>query len=227
MDPKNALHLIQTMGSLGAKGYGGQVIYPITGDDWKPDPAREAKAHAVISGELYLSIKLGGYVVYGGTDAAIDGVMKALPPEQSRYPMKLVNHSAFHTPVMNPVSAKAQEILGLELFQSPAVPLVSGRGEIYQPWGTDAEELRSYTLGYQVVAPYDFSKAIEVALKEFAPDRLIVLGPGTTLGGAIGQCLVQHRWRGITSKADFLAAQEKDPFLLAMGLAGQRSFVAT
>jgi hypothetical protein len=113
------------------------------------------------------------------------------------------------------------------LFQSPAVPLVSGRGEIYQPWGTDAEELRSYTLGYQVVAPYDFSKAIEVALKEFAPDRLIVLGPGTTLGGAIGQCLVQHRWRGITSKADFLAAQEKDPFLLAMGLAGQRSFVAT
>ncbi|GIU10656.1 hypothetical protein TUM4641_27700 [Shewanella morhuae] len=55
---------------------------------------------------------------------------------------------------------------------------------------TDTAKLREYTLGEQVVKPYDFSKAIVVAMKEFAPDRVIVLGPGNTLGGPVAQSLI-------------------------------------
>ena len=95
--------------------------------------------------------------------------------------------------------------------------MVDGRGAIWQPYSTDPAELRAYTLGQQVVETYNFTKAIEVTLKEFAPDRLILLGPGATSGGAIGQILVKNRWWGITNKDEFACRQVADPVLLAMG----------
>jgi hypothetical protein len=68
-----------------------------------------------------------------------------------------------------------------------------------------------------VTEVYDFTKAIEVTLKEFAPDRLILLGPGATSGGAIGQILVKNRWWDLTNKESFAERQAKDPVLMAMG----------
>lgn len=38
----------------------------------------------------------------------------------------------------------------------------------------------------------NFSKAIEVAIKELAPDKLIIFGPGATLGGAVAQSFIDH-----------------------------------
>ena len=73
-----------------------------------------------------------------------------------------------------------------------------------------------------MVAPYNFSKAIEVAIKEFAPDKLIILGPGATLGGAVAQSLISHQWLNLQTKADFIAQQKQNPFILAMGLTEQR-----
>ena len=40
-------------------------------------------------------------------------------------------------------------------------------------------------------------------LREFAPERVILLGPGETLGGAIGQIIVGLGWLGIGDKAGF------------------------
>ena len=106
-------------------------------------------------------------------------------------------------------------------FQRPRLPLIDGRGHIWQPW-CDLDELRNYTLGHQVTQPYDFTRAIEVALKEFAPDRLILLGPGTTLGAPVLQVLIAQRWLGIDTKAGWLERQSEDPFLLSMGIEAQR-----
>ena len=64
-----------------------------------------------------------------------------------------------------------------------------------------------------------------MGLKEFAPTKLILLGPGTTLGGAVGQVLVRHRWKGMTSKDAFSKVQKTNPYLLAMGREDQRSIV--
>ena len=70
-----------------------------------------------------------------------------------------------------------------------------------------------------------FTASVRVAIKEFAPEKLILLGPGQSLGGAVGQSLIQNHWLDINSKSDFLKQQKKDPFVLAMGREDQRQLV--
>ena len=148
-----------------------------------------------------------------------------LPVIDDRYPMNLFNHAAFHTPLLQQVADKAQLQLGINMFQPPAIPMIDGLGNIWQPYSTEIEKLHHYTLQRQVVEPYQFSKAIEVAIKEFAPDKLIILGPGATLGGAVAQCLIEHQWQENKDKQSFIAKQKHDPFVLAMGMAEQRKLV--
>ncbi len=50
------------------------------------------------------------------------------------------------------------------------------------------------TLGHQLTEAYDFTTAMKVAVREFAPDKLIILGPGTTLRGAVAQSLIVSNW---------------------------------
>jgi hypothetical protein len=76
-----------------------------------------------------------------------------------------------------------------------------------------------------VVKPYNFSKAVEVAIKEFAPDELVILGPGATLGGAVAQSLIKHQWLAMNNKSDFIARQKESPYILSMGLPAQRKMV--
>jgi acyl transferase domain-containing protein len=225
LDEHGAFTVVNTMGSMMRAGVvGGQLIYPVVDQNWIFDAEKAAMIERCLKdvndsgdGKVYSSIYLGGYRVIGGDEAGLRSLMRMLPVVDERYPFKLINHAAFHTPVLAPVSQKAFGILGSDLFHAPKIPMIDGRGKVWQPYSTDSEELRQYTLGHQVTAAYDFTAAITVALKEFAPDRLVLLGPGATLGGSIGQILIQNQWQGIRCKADFAARQEKDPFLLSMG----------
>ena len=117
--------------------------------------------------------------------------------------------------------------LGEALFSKPSVPLIDGEGGIWTPQSTDIAKLRDYTLGAQVSQTYDFTKAVQVAVKEFAPDKLIVLGPGNTLGGPIAQSLIDIDWFGWGGKSDFSLSQSESPKLLAMGNEQQRQQVVT
>lgn len=230
---QQSIELINTMGSMMAgKLIGGQMIYPVVDENWLPDRALQAdiqnwmaEANHQSGAEVYVSIYLGGYLVLGGNDKGLKEMEQRLPKVQDRYPMRLFNHAAFHTPLLKSISEKARQILPASLFSKPALPLIDGQGKIWQPYSTELDALYRYTLDTQVVEPYDYSAAIAVALKEFAPDKLIILGPGATLGGATGQCLIQNRWQGITDKAGFISRQQQDPLLLAMGMAEQRSLV--
>lgn len=233
LNSQSAITLINTMGSMMSDGViGGQIIYPITDESWILDPhmlelteQAMSKINAQSDCEVYTSIKLGGYVVFGGNKKGLASLEEVLPKVQDRYPMRLFNHAAFHTPLLKDISVKAKAMLGSNLFNTPSLPLVDGLGQIWQPYSTNAQTLRDYTLGRQVVDTYDFTKAIEVSIKEFAPDKLIVLGPGATLGGAVAQSLIQQRWLGLGAKQEFIALQKKDPFILAMGLDAQRKLV--
>lgn len=226
----NAVHLISTMGSMMKDGVvGGQLVYPMTREDWTIDPERAALVGQALQevnqldlGGAYPSIRFGGYAVIGGAPAAIKYLMGRLPKVDERYPMQLVNHGAFHTPLLAEIAEKALLQLEESLFQKPIYPMVDGRGHIWQPHSTDLSELHRYTLTHQVTKTYDFWTALTVSLKEFAPDRLILLGPGATSGGAVGQILVNEGWFGMRSKADFTSRQQHDPFLIAMGLPEQR-----
>ncbi|HUP90968.1 MAG TPA: hypothetical protein VM074_01875 [Solimonas sp.] len=228
--PLDALHLIDTMGSLMQNSLiGGQLLYPWVGEDWRGAPAaREqllATAAGITDGRVFLSIDLGGMLVFGGDAAGLDALAAKLP-KKDRFPMRLLNHAAFHTPLQQPVREQARRLLDAQPFRPPQVPLVDGRGKVWTPHATDPQALWDYTLGDQLTAPYDFTRALTVGLKEFAPDRVIVLGPGSTLGGAVAQTLIQLDWRGLKDKAAFQALQAHDPFVLSMGLDAQRALAA-
>lgn len=233
LDEQGAIELINTMGSMMSGGViGGQMIYPISDDNWHEDSALKAQIMQWIGEtnqlpdcEVYPSIWLGGYLVLGGNEAGLKAMEQRLPRLQDRYPMRLYNHAAFHTPLLASVSQKAFEQLPARLFKRPQLPLIDGEGRIWQPHSTDTAALHRYTLDTQVVAPYDYSKTIEVAIKEFAPDKLIILGPGATLGGATAQVLIKHQWHNLQNKQDFIQRQQQNPLLLAMGLEGQRQGV--
>jgi hypothetical protein len=62
-------------------------------------------------------------------------------------------------------------------------------------------------------------------MKEFCPDKLVLLGPGNTLGGAIGQIMINNNWLDINSKKAFSSRQKKDPYLISMGMKDQRELV--
>ena len=56
------------------------------------------------------------------------------------------------------------------------------------------------TVGAQLVEPYDFTRCVQVVLREFAPETLVLPGPGNSLGGVCGQILALEGWSGITSR---------------------------
>ncbi len=174
---------------------------------------------------LHVSIDLGGMLVFAGDEAGLAALLAEAPPTPAREPLRLVNHGPFHTPLMQGSSDRALAELPADWFGSPDVPMIDGRGHIWRPFATDAEALRDYTFVTQILETYDFTRAVQVAVKEYAPDRIILLGPGDTLGGAIAQALIAIEWRGLRSKADFQAMQSADPFLLAMGREDQRALV--
>lgn len=224
LDWAGGFEVINTMGSMMKNEIiGGQVIYPICNEQWQPDLERRSaainslkKVNAMPGCEAYVSIELGGYIVFGANKVGIASLLKELPPIEN-YPFQLINHAAFHTPLLRQTSDKAFATLSSSLFHKPKIPLIDGRGHIWQPYSTDVAALYEYTLGHQIYEYYDFTRSITVALKEFAPDHLVLLGPGNSLGGSIGQILIQNNWFNLTSKAGFTALQEKDPFLISIG----------
>jgi malonyl CoA-acyl carrier protein transacylase len=210
LDFDDGYRLVQEMALLQEQHPGGgQVIWPVMGEDWKPDAEREAAVRAALEampGECFPSIALGGYAVLAGSDAGLSHLLRALPAVQlgaNRYPFKLVQHGPYHTPLAEPVSTRAREELRELGWRRPMVTLVDGRGVRWTPWSTDIGALCEYTLGAQVVAPFDFTLAVRVVLREHAPDELVLPGPGNTLGGPCGQVLVREGWRGVRSKAEF------------------------
>lgn len=224
VSPDDGFNVVNTMGTLMHRmGTGGQVIYPVTGEDWMPDPARRAQVMdwAAQHG-LALSIDLGGMVVLAGPDAALAAFTTAAPPE-GRFPLRLPNHAAFHTRMMAPVATAGQARLARGIFRQPELPMIDGRGAIWWPGATRTDALYDYTLGHQVTEPYDLSRAIRTAAREFAPDLFIIPGPGTTLGGSVAQALIAANWRGLQSRADFQTHQSTAPLVLSMGMPDGRA----
>jgi [acyl-carrier-protein] S-malonyltransferase len=227
----DGLEIVSTMGALmHDRGVGGQIVYPIVEDDWRPSAQRRAGVMARIAravgmgARLYVSIDLGGMLVLAGDDPALAALADELPTV-GRYPMRLAKHAAFHTPLLSHISSEARRKLPPALFAGPALPLVDGRGIIWRPFASAPESLWDYTLGAQVTETYDFAAAVRVSVREFAPDVLIVLGPGDTLGGSVAQSLIASDWRGLADRSDFSRRQAAAPILLAMGRPEQRALV--
>ena len=224
----DGMRLVDTMSkSQKGKPVGGQLIIPIVDDDWQLDEARRAAVEDLLAelseevGPCQVSIELGGFLVLAGDDQAVAALKERLPVcrlGKRDYPFQLAQHAAFHTPLMGEPSRLGQELLADLPWRPPSLSLVDGKGRILRPRIATGREIFEYTLGEQVLDTFDFTAALRVALREFAPDVIVLLGPGDSLGGAIGQTLVREGWAGIRSKAEFIARQRSDePVLISMG----------
>ena len=233
----DGFRLVETLGGYQADGIvGGQVIVPVVDASWRPDPAARLAVAAALADararglRAWTSIHLGGYEVLAGEDDAMRFLLKALPASkmgERDYPFQLKNHSAFHTPLLAETSSRALEELQDLRWSAPAVTLIDGRGHRFSPRTARGEDLYRYTLGPQVTETFDFTTSVRVLLREFAPDALVLLGPGDSLGGAIGQVLIQEGWAGLHSREDFLARQKgSEPILYAMARPDQYDAVA-
>ena len=141
--------------------------------------------------------------------------MAALPQLDERFPLLLQGHAAFHSPLMQQASMAALAQFQPELWQQPKLPLIDGSGRIWPAGHNNLLQLQQYTFGTQVHSCYHFTRAVQLAVKEFAPQQIILLGPGQNLGGAVAQSLIEIGWRGLRSKQDFVDVQQSaTPFLI-------------
>jgi malonyl CoA-acyl carrier protein transacylase len=226
LDFDDAFQLVQGIALLqeqaAADGRGGQVIYPRLGADWQPAPELAAAIDAALvdGGEVFPSVDLGGYLVLAGTDAGIDRLLETLPPVQigeRHFPLRLAFHGPYHTPLLTPVAEAAAARFGSLGWRAPSLSLIDGRGVRFTPWATDPADLARYTLTEQLITPYDFAAGARVALREYAPEVLVLTGPGNTLGGVAGQLVVAEGYHGLRTRADFESAQAGDaPLVLSM-----------
>jgi [acyl-carrier-protein] S-malonyltransferase len=146
-------------------------------------------------------------------------------PKDDRFPMKLNYHAAFHSPLLDHIVPLAHAANPVGDFGGGAIPAIDGQGRIWAPKAFDPATIYDYTLGAQINRTYDFTRAVQVAAREYCPDRMVVLGPGTTLGAPVAQALIAAGWRGLSGKADFQARQAADPLLISMGMDDQRRVV--
>jgi acyl transferase domain-containing protein len=223
---------LQEEAATGGVG-GGQLIYPRVGTDWQPvaeytdaldlalDDGDDAEADGTEEPDrAFTSVDLGAYVVLAASEAGIARLLETLPPVrvgERQFPIRLAHHGPYHTPLLAGVASAAQAEFSTLDWRAPSVTLIDGRGTRFTPWATNPVDLAWYTLGEQITTPYRFATSTRVALREYAPDVLVLTGPGNTLGGVTGQLLVAEGYRGIRTRADFESAQTDHPLVLSMG----------
>lgn len=233
----DGIRLVDTMGSYQERNViGGQILYPLTDEDWVADPVLADAVEAAlrqVAAEGHVaewSIRLGGFAVLGADADGTKRLLGVLPPVQRgdrTFPVQLPLHSAFHTSLLEPTSARARVELADLGFRAPEVPLIDGRGRIFRPRSADPDELRDYTLGHQVVRPYDFTTSIVTALHHCAPDLVVALGPGNPLGGPLARILTADGWHGLRTRSAFDVANRERPILASFGVALQRKTLRT
>lgn len=234
LDFQGGARLVNNMGGIMHNhGKGGQIVWPIVDSDWRIDIEKvnlvnnlieESKVDSAIS--LHISIQLGGMVVFAADEPGLKWLAERLP-KNDRFPMRLLHHAAFHSPLLDHIVPMARAANPASDFGVGAISAIDGQGKIWSPKAFDPSAIYDYTLGAQLNRTYDFARAVQVAAAEFAPDKIIVLGPGTTLGAPTAQALIANNWRGLSGKADFQARQAENPAILSMGIAEQRALVVS
>lgn len=224
--------LVNNMGGIMHRdGKGGQIVWSIVDADWRVDPEKlklandlidEAGGHPDIN--VAVSIRLGGMLVFAADEAGLKWLSERLPKDD-RFPMRLMHHAAFHSALLDHIVPLARAANPPTDFGAGSIAAIDGQGRLWSPKAFDSAAIYDYTLGAQLNRTYDFTRAIQVAAAEFAPDRIIVLGPGTTLGAPTAQALIASGWKGLGGKADFQKRQADEAVVLSMGIAEQRALV--
>ena len=168
-------------GALAARA--NAIIYPVCDDDWLPSPRaprRRGGVRASSSGEshaLHPPRRVrrcwpGG----GGREPPAQGAAPGAHGERDLPDPARPARSLPHGPGALRVRRSARALRGPRVRAAADDP-DRRPGRTFSPWSTDLDALRDYTLGHQVTEPYDFTASVRVALREFAPDHLVLPGP--------------------------------------------------
>lgn len=200
---------------------GAELIYPLTDAAWRPDPQLRANLDAAMiaaDGQARLSVHLGAYALLVGTPSGIDAAAARLPEVrvgERRYPLRRPR-SPLQRPLHAGLLERMRERASGTSWQMPRLTLIDGRGIRHTPWSTDPAALRDDALGRRATETDDFAVAARVALREYAPDVIVVAGHDVILGAACGQLIVAEGYRGIHSRRAFNEAQRRRPIVLVM-----------
>ena len=231
VDLAGGARLVNNMGGvMHQHGAGGQIVWSICDENWNVQKDKllfinnlMIESSIISEVSIHVSIRLGGMIVFAADEAGLKWLMERLPKDD-RFPLRLIHHAAFHSPLLNHVVPIARAGNPLSDFGAGEIPAIDGQGRIWSPRAFSREAIYDYTLGAQLTESYDFTRAVQVAAAEFAPDTVIVLGPGTTLGAPTVQALIASGWRGLSGKADFQARQQEELMLISMGISEQRAW---
>jgi hypothetical protein len=236
----DAFRLVQTMALLAEEPLAGddpgaQLVYPRTDDQWREDHvlatalAAALAEHGTAPGngssgpdaaDVHRSLELGAFTVLSGTGAGLERVAALLPPVQvgtRRFPLRPAMQEAWHTPLRAGVLRAAESLLERLAWAAPNVTLIDGRGARFTPYSTDPGELARHTVLEQPASTYDFARSLRVGLREYAPDVLLLPGPGASLGEVCAQIIVAEGYHGIRSRTDLETVQSgPSPILLSM-----------
>ena len=200
-----------------------ELVYPLIDDAWEPDETRAGLIDAALAAAgdgASRALELGSFSVIAGTASSVEQVGAALPPVTMggrSYPLRLASADAWHTPLRAASAAGAAARLGDLGWERPKVAIVDGRGVRFTPLSSDPVRLAEQSLVGHAEAPYDFARAFRVALRDYAPDVVLLPGPGATLGTACAQLIVAEGYRGIRSRTELEAVQAgPSPLLLSM-----------
>jgi [acyl-carrier-protein] S-malonyltransferase len=231
VDLAGGARLVNNMGGvMHQHGAGGQIVWSICDENWNVQKDKllfinnlMIESSIISEVSIHVSIRLGGMIVFAADEAGLKWLMERLPKDD-RFPLRLMHHAAFHSPLLNHVVPIARAGNPLSDFGAGEIPAIDGQGRIWSPRAFSREAIYDYTLCAQLTESYDFTRAVQVAAAEFAPDTVIVLGPGTTLGAPTVQALIASGWRGLSGKADFQARQQEELMLISMGISEQRAW---
>jgi [acyl-carrier-protein] S-malonyltransferase len=226
----DAFRLVQTMALLAEEPIegedpGGQLVYPLTDEEWRTDPVQTATLEAALAehgngSTVNRALELGAFSVLSGSGPGLDRIAAALPPLQvgsRRFPLRPAMQEAWHTPLRAGAARAAGQALAGLSWSAPNVTLIDGRGARFTPYSTDPAALAHHTLVEQPVSTYDFARGLRVALREYAPDVILLPGPGASLGEVSAQLIVAEGYRGIRTRAELEATQAgESPILLSM-----------
>jgi hypothetical protein len=200
-----------------------ELVYPLIDDAWERDDTRSELIDAAVAetgGGAARALELGSFSVIAGTAGAVEQVGAALPSVTMggrSYPLRLASADAWHTPLRARGAAGAAAQLGDLGWERPKVAIVDGGGQRFTPLSADPARLAEQSLVGHAEAPFDFARAFRVALREYAPDVILLPGPGATLGTACAQLIVAEGYRGIRSRTELEAVQSgPSPLLLSM-----------
>jgi len=201
---------------------GGQLIYPLTDAAWRPDGRLRSEVDAALAeagDEASEQLDLGAYSLLGGSRAGIEALLARLPAMNRGgrdYPLHLPLRSVLHTPmaiaIVERLRARTHEIA----WQVPQLTLIDGRGMRHTPWSADPAGLGAYSVGPQLSETHHVASAVRVALREYAPDLVVIPGNGGTLAAVCGQLVVAEGYRGIGSRAAFVEVQRRRPIVLSV-----------